>query len=143
MSDKHTAWLIPCNVNLYDPIGAFAELQVIDWRQQVKMNAGDEVFIYCSRPYQKIMFKTVATKVNIPPEEADRSDEDTFSKKGTHILEGENGPRFGYAKLKLLNCRDTDALQLKNLMKHGLTKAPQGQIRVTDELYDYLISVFR
>lgn len=143
MNKRNTAWLIPCNVNLYDPIGAFAELQVIDWRQQVKMNVGDEVFIYCSKPYQKIMFRTVATKVNIDQEEADHSDEDKFSKTGTRMLSGDNEPRFGYARLKLLNFRDCDALQLEKLIEHGLTKAPQGQMRVADELYEYLISILR
>ena len=127
-------WLFPCNVGLYDPIGAFAELHDIDWRQSVKLEEGDEVFIYCSKPYQKIMFRTVVKKIEIPSSEADKSDL-KFSKDNEQIG---NEPRFGYARLSLVNCRDCKDLSLNEIIKHGIEKAPQGPMKISDELYEYI-----
>lgn len=127
-------WLFPCNVKQYDPIGAFAELQNIDWRQSVKLEVGDEVFIYCSKPYQRIMFRTIVKECNIPSSKVDKSDL-KFSKDNEEI--GKE-PRFGYAKLHLLNCRDREELSLKSIVKYGIEKAPQGPMKISDELYGYL-----
>lgn len=130
-----SAWIFPCNVRLYDPIGAFAELHTVDWRQSVRLKEGDEVFIYCSKPYQRIMFRTVVKKVEIPFSEVDKRDL-KFSKNNEEIG---NEPRFGYARLALINCRDTKELSLSEIVKHGIGKAPQGPMKMSDELYNYVI----
>jgi len=140
LDEKFTAWIFPCNMNYFDPIGAFAELQVVDWRQSVKLNVGDEVFIYCSKPYQKIMFRTTVVKTCISSNEVDRTDE-KFNKVDGSI--GDNIPRFGFARLKLMNCRDDSNLHIDKLIKHGLVKAPQGQMKVSAGLYDYLVSILK
>lgn len=132
-------WIIPCNVSLYDPIGAFAELGQVDWRQSTKVKEGDEVFIYCSRPYQKVMFRTKVMKANISVEDVDCSDLRFNRKSNTAI--GDN-PRFGYMRLKLINCRDSENLSLKELCKLGINKAPQGPMKISDEQYEYFCSVF-
>lgn len=132
-------WLFPCNVNLYDPIGAFAELHTIDWRQSVKLEVGDEVFIYCSKPYQKVMFRTVVRKIEIPVSVIDKSDL-KFSKDNEEIG---NEPRFGYARLELMNCRDCKELSLKEITGHGILNAPQGPMKITDDLYEYLIQYLK
>lgn len=131
-------WIFPCNVGLYDPIGAFAELHNIDWRQSVRLEEGDEVFIYCSKPFQKIMFRTIVKKVEIPSSEADKSDL-KFCKDNIEIG---NEPRFGYARLSLLIFRECNELSLSEIVKHGITKAPQGQMRMTNELYEYVMKYF-
>ena len=65
----NTYWLIPCNTSLYDPFGAFENLSTIDWRQSCKLEIGDIVFIYCTRPYSKIMFmgKVLLTDITYIP----------------------------------------------------------------------------
>ena len=85
------SWIVPCNVGLYDPFGAFPELKEIDWRQSVKIEICDTVYIYCSKRYSKIMFKTVVVKTNISPENTDRID--LKSSKGQVI--GDKPPHFG------------------------------------------------
>lgn len=132
-------YIFPCNVNLYDPIGAFCELHTIDWRQSIKLGVGDEVFIYCSKPYQKVMFRTIVRKVEIPISESDKSD----LKFSTNNKEIGNSPRLEYARLELMNYCDCEELALKEITKHGITRAPQGQRKITDELYEYLIQYLK
>lgn len=128
-------WIFPCNVRLYDPIGAFLELHDIDWRQSVNLEEGDEVFIYCSKPYQKIMFRTVVKRIGIPPSEVDTRDL-KYSKENEEV--GDE-PRFGYARLSLVKYRETIELSLNELVKHGIKKAPQGPMNMPNELYNYVI----
>lgn len=34
-------WIIPCDLNYYDAIGAFSSLKTIDWRQNNRYVVGD------------------------------------------------------------------------------------------------------
>ena len=51
-------WMISANGKIYDHAKAFAKWGYIDWRQHAKYNVGDIVYIYCTKPYQKVMYKT-------------------------------------------------------------------------------------
>lgn len=132
---EQTIWIIPCNVDLYDPFSAFSDLTEIDWRQSCKMNAGDEVLIYCTKPYKKIMFRTKVLKTNIPNEEMDKRDLKYHKSASRQI--GRN-PRYGYVRLKCLKTVDTEQLGLEQLLQHGLHSAPQGACRVKDMLLEYI-----
>ncbi len=45
-----------------------------------------------------------------------------------------------YAKLTLVRKFDTDVLSLDNLLQHGLNGAPQGAIKISAELLEYIES---
>lgn len=132
-----TYWLIPCNVSLYDPFGAFESLPTIDWRQSSKMAVGDVVYIYCTKPYSKIMFMGEILLTDIAPEEADKSDLH-FHKQGISAI-GKT-PRYGYFRVKKIAEFDTDRLSLEQLMKNGLNSAPQGPYRISGRLLQYLLT---
>ena len=51
-------WMISANGKIYDHAKAFAKWGYIDWRQHAKYNVGDIVYIYCTKLYQKVMYKT-------------------------------------------------------------------------------------
>lgn len=129
------SWLIPCNVNLYNPFDAFEKLEYIDWRQSCQVSAGDVVYIYCGKPYKKIMFKTIVIKANIQPEDTDRSDR-PFYKNGLNEIG--NRPRFGYMRLKLVKSIDREELALDVLCNNGMNSAPQGPRRITGGLLAYV-----
>lgn len=58
--------IISANGKIYNHAAAFAKYGYIDWTQRAKYQVGDEVYIYCSKPHQKIMYKTEVIKTSIP-----------------------------------------------------------------------------
>ncbi len=59
---KFMKWIISCNVNGYNIFGAFEEYKAIFWHKQKalsKSKIGDIIYIYCGKPYGKIMFKQI------------------------------------------------------------------------------------
>ena len=126
-----TNWIIPCNPKNYDVIGAFQKLKQIDWKQSMKnIDTGDIVYIYVSRPYQKIMFQCVVVKTNLPRVEID---DDIFVEDGT--------PFVGYGnhmRLQLIKKLDGPVLGLDMLKRNGLKGNVQGPMRVSGELLRYI-----
>lgn len=59
-------WIVPANPKYYDVIKAFRESNEIIWKQSSDIHVGDIVYLYVAEPYSKVMYKCVATEVNIP-----------------------------------------------------------------------------
>lgn len=63
-------WILPANGKLYDHARAFQKWGFIDWRQNNrKYQVGDIIYIYCTRPYKKIMYKTIVEQINLTANE--------------------------------------------------------------------------
>ena len=60
------SWLVPANPKYYDVIKAFKESNEIIWKQSSDIHVGDLVYLYVGEPYSKVMYKCMATEVNIP-----------------------------------------------------------------------------
>ena len=60
------SWLVPANPKYYDVIKAFKKSNEIIWKQSSDIHVGDLVYLYVGEPYSKVMYKCVATEVNIP-----------------------------------------------------------------------------
>ena len=58
-------WILPENSKKYDYVSAFEKQEFIDWTKNYKYEIGDVVYIYCSKPFQKIMYKTMIEKIFI------------------------------------------------------------------------------
>lgn len=86
------------------------------------------MYIYCTRPYQRIMYRTVVEKESMTI--SDIVDDREF---WNVIEEYEKAVSGKYAGLRLLEQADNDKLSL-----HGLKAAPQGPLKVKDELADYI-----
>ena len=52
------AWVIPCNPDKYDIVGAFNEFDSLEWVQSVNIKKGDVVFIYVTGSIGCILYKT-------------------------------------------------------------------------------------
>ncbi len=126
-------WLISANNKMYDHAGAFNEFGYIDWRQKANYKVGDIVYIYATKPYMKIMFKTVVEKIDMVFEEI--TDDKTY---WYDINEYEQSLSGKYARLKLIEKIDNANLSLYKLKEHGLKSAPQGPMKVKEELATYL-----
>ena len=131
-----TSWILPCNPNNYDVIGAFQILSQIDWKQSMKsIEPGDVVYIYVSRPYQKIMFQCVVVKTNM---EGYEIDDHIFVRDGTPFLN--YGPHM---RLHLVKKVEGDNLHIKALKRQGLRGNIQGPRRVDGDLLEYIEKILK
>ena len=60
-----TKWIVQNNSRIYDALGAFLELVRVDWRQVIKAEVGDVVYIYVAAPMKAIRLKCKAVEVNL------------------------------------------------------------------------------
>ncbi len=131
-------WLLSASAKMFDHASAFDKWGYIDWRQSGrKYNIGDIVYIYCTKPIMRVMYKTEViatnlTKADIVNSELFWNDKDEYIRS----LEGE------FIRIKLLGYKDSDTLSFNNLKKHGLNGAPQGPIKLVPALSEYINSCF-
>lgn len=128
-----TNWLISASEKVFDVTSAFATSDFVDWRQSGKFQVGDTIYIYVSSPVQKIKFKTVVEKIDIPFVETHDSKE-FWTKEEFHI---ESQSKM-FARLRLETTSDSEFLSLEHLLQNGLSSYPQGPRKVNDELKAYL-----
>ena len=134
---EYMNWLIPSNPNVYDSISAFNSLEFVDWKQNVNYKIGDIVFIYLTKPIQKIMIKTQVVKVDIPFNET-IEDKVFWTDENQYGLSKEKH----FARFKLLDFNENSILTLSDLLDHGLSTAPQGPMRLKDNLLEYILFNF-
>ena len=129
-------WMISANGKIYDHASSFAKRGFIDWRQRAKYSVGDLVYIYCTRPFKKVMYKCEVVRHSMPFSEC--VDDAEFWKDSDEYKNSQDG---FYARLKLLQQVDTDRLSLDALKDHGLSAAPQGPVKIDSELHSYIVPV--
>ena len=118
-------WIIPCNINLYDVIGAFNKLNNIDWKQSNRsILEGDEVFIYVGKPICSILFKCKVNRSNYNETQIDDSE---------FILHGESYENYGnYMELELVEKYESSRFYIDILVSNGLKGRIQGPRRVNE-----------
>lgn len=131
-------WIIPSNLKIFQSAEAFKKSGYIDWRQKVKFGVGDIVYIYCTKPFKRIMFKAIVDKVNIDFKDINDDKEFWLDKQ-----EYEEREKCKYSRLRLLQDIDTEELELDMLMKNGLKAAPQGPARINEQLNKYINDIFK
>lgn len=130
-------WMLSANSNIYDHAASFAARGYIDWHQNRNFEVGDVVYIYNGKPLKRISFKTIVEKINMAADEI--TDDKEFWYNTEEYINDSSYNRF--VRLRLLEKIDREELSLDNLMKNGLSSAPQGGIHVPKELSDYIDSV--
>ena len=126
-------WMISANGKMYDHATAFQRWGFIDWRQRANYSVGDVVYIYCTKPFKRVMYKTVVEHESMTSQEI--VDDSIY----WHIKEEHDKALDGkYARLKLIQQVDSENLALNHLIEYGLKAAPQGPVRINDELSKYI-----
>jgi 5-methylcytosine-specific restriction protein A len=126
-------WLISANSKIYDCAAAFQKFGFVDWRQNAKYQVGDIVYIYCTRPLMKVMYKTIVKEVSLDYSQI--QDDTEF----WHITEEPDKlKKRKYARLKLVSQTDSEKLSLQCLMKMGLNAAPQRTVKISEKLANYI-----
>ncbi|MCQ2524909.1 MAG: DUF3578 domain-containing protein [Lachnospiraceae bacterium] len=137
-----TSWIIPGNNNRFKVIQAFEERGVVDWKQgNYKFKKGDICFIYCSDEYQRILFKTEVTEIDIDSEQYINDAKFWVDQKAFE----ERNMQNRYVRLKLIKALDPtdDRLSLNVLKSLGLNSNIQGPMKVpTKEMLDSINSIF-
>ena len=107
-------WMISANGKMYDHATSFARFGFIDWRQKANYSIGDLVFIYCTHPIQKVMYKCEVIKCDMLFSECVDDSEFWYD-----IEEYRKSQKGKYARLKLIEQVDVAFLSLANLLKNG------------------------
>ena len=128
-------WIIPANSKRYDFFSAFNNNNFIDWTKKAKYEEGDIVYLYCTKPQQKIIYKTVIDKI-FNSSNREVNDRKYWINKN-EFDESENEKK-DFIRLKLLKYTDDENLFLDNLKDNGLKTAPQGPLRVNEKLLSYI-----
>lgn len=130
-------WMIAANSKIYRHADSFAARGYIDWRKNAKYSVGDTVYIYCTKPNMKIMYKTRVTQIDIPFEKI--TDDKEYWINIDEYTRSQHGK---YVRLELVKEMDTVRLSLYELKQHGLRVAPQGPMHVNETLVKYIEGVF-
>lgn len=127
-------WLISANGNIYDHASAFAKWGYIDWRQgNRKYSIGDNIYIYCTRPLKRVMYKTEIIKTYLTKDEIQNDYEFWYNKKEfSSSIDGY------FSRLKLIEQVNRDELSLDLLKENGLKSAPQGPMKLPSHLKAYI-----
>ena len=129
----NTQWIIPCNIQFYDVIGAFNQFNVIDWKQSkqlTKAKKGDIVYIYISSPVRSIKYQCLINEVNKSNTTIDDSE---------FVIKGENYINYGnYMELELLNELNDEKLDFTSLQENGLNGNVQGPFPLKGDFKKYV-----
>lgn len=128
-------WIIPANSKRYDFFSAFNNNNFIDWTKKAKYEEGDIVYLYCTKPQQKIMYKTVIDKI-FTSSNSEVDDRKYWIDKNE--FDESKNKKKDFIRLKLLKYTDDENLFLENLKDNGLKTAPQGPLRVNEKLLSYI-----
>ncbi len=66
-------WIVPANPKYYDVEAAFADSDLVDWKQGSGIRAGDTVYMYVAAPVSAILYKCRVAETDIPFEYADKN----------------------------------------------------------------------
>ena len=131
-------WLISANPKDYDHAKSFSDNGFIDWRQNCKYQVGDIVYIYSTRPIMSIQYKAKVEKINIPFSEV-KDDKDYWINRDKY----EKAKSGLYVHLVLIEQISSEKMNLSELLKHGLTAAPEKAKKLENgELLSYIEKYF-
>lgn len=128
-----TKWIIPCNVNDYDVIGAFNELERIDWKQGINANVGDIIYIYIGNPIKCIKYKCI---VEVIDKGSITIDDSKYYKHPEKYVNSKK-----HMQIKLIKKYNNNYLSFDNLKRNGLHGNMQGPMTLSSDLDEYISSV--
>jgi 5-methylcytosine-specific restriction protein A len=132
-------WIVPSNDHIFR-IGDALKAQdgLVYWRTD-KFSIGDIVFIYKAKPEQRIRYKMEVIAVKLTYD--DIQDQVDF---WTDMDIYYSGIMTSYARFRLIEEYDDDALSLERLHEHGLLGFLQGVRELKDEgLLSYVLHPYQ
>ena len=121
-------WMIAANGKMYDHASAFQKWGFIDWKQSANFEINDIVYIYCTKPHKRVMYKTKVVEINKVFSECQDDKEFWFD-----MGEYESAKSKKFCRIKLIEQVNSEKLTLELLKNKGLNSAPQGPMKLHSE----------
>jgi 5-methylcytosine-specific restriction protein A len=133
-------WLISANPAIYDVDLDLLDHGTIFWNQRNrKYEQNDIVFIYFSRPEQKIKYKCIVEKIDIPYDDA--PDDKAYWKDMT-AYEKAKAKKGNMMKLNLVEASNSDGLNYDSLKHNGLTQGVFIPSELKGTILEYINKIF-
>lgn len=134
---ERKAWIVPSNMDIFDIRGCVSEFGFCYWQQYRQFNIGDILYMYMSKPYQKICYKFIVSDVDLPYND-EVSVQDKFWRAQESVQKGIENDRF--ARIKYLGeLNGGEALSLDTIMKKGYLKgAPPCAWPISTDFVSYI-----
>ena len=118
-------WVIPANPSVYDIDNAFAQSELMYWKQKLNYQINDYVFIYYGMPYGELRYlcRVVEKDVIFRDKSGKREDEET------------------YICLQMIHFFDDHQLTKKFISKYGLTNI-RGARSMPKELINQICKMY-
>lgn len=131
-------WIVPSNLRTFDADAAFAALLEIDWSETTTagIEVGDRVLLYGTAPIQSLTHECVVVRRGIPFSEVIN---DTMFWRDRESLASRSDRTW--MRLRLIHVFDDHErtkLSLRQLAEYGLTSAPQGRVRASDDVLSHI-----
>ena len=117
---------------MFDHDAAFRKWGYCDWIQFGSFKIGDIVYIYASKQYGYIKFKTEVVRNNMSFDEIDEDDSFWLD---SHDLKRRQA---SYSRLRLIKRIEPNKLTLNKLRLNGLKNAPQCSKKLDGELLRFI-----
>lgn len=133
-----STWIVRANPSRFRIHDYIREHKVVEFRQTMKFQEGDIVYLYITAPDKKVEYKMVVERADIPL--SDTWDDSAYSLLGkpTTFVDSDKFVRFKY-----IAYIDTDELCYKKLLEHGFKYTMQSDRPVNNETEAYIESIFQ
>ncbi len=122
------AWVIPCNVKVFDVVERFKTSDIICWKRGAGEKNGDDVYIYVGIPYKAIMYRCVVENDNVEEKEL---------LEHPYATKGNFGAGYRYMKLRKDHTFNTP-ISLETIKDLGIYMV-RKQARVDKKVRQYLV----
>lgn len=130
-------WILPWKTTKFDLHGCLQEFGFVEWRQINKLNVGDIIFLYCTKPIGQILYMFQVSRINIPFNETVN---DSFFTRD----KWDPKPAKVYARFEPISVADihNPELSFEKLVQLGMKKNLQMGIRAKGVLLEHLLKHF-
>ena len=114
--------------------------EYVEYIQRNKVQVNDIVYLYTTAPVQRIEYKMIVDRINVPYDE-------TIDDSAYSLREEPTEVRFVmdtlFVRLKLIKKVETPLLHLNFLREYGLRSSMQSALTVSGDLLDYIETKFQ
>lgn len=130
-------WMIPASPKFFNHKACFDELGQIYWKQNNNFQVGDTGYIYSSQPDMRVIYKFEILACDLPYSDCIAAEKKFFNNPSDfESIKAHN--RFYI--IKRIGESTSERLTLKKMMQHGLKKAPQGTLNLSDASFKELLT---
>lgn len=133
---KH--WIFISSTKQFRMHDWLASNEYVEYVQRNKVQVNDIVYLYTTAPVQRIEYKMIVDRINIPFDEI--IDDSAYS-----LLRNPNtvpNKDALYVRLKLIKKVENPLLHLNFLREYGLRSSMQSALTVSGDLLDYIETKF-